>query len=414
MRWILLLALCASLSAHATTLPARLTQIRTKHDLAGVLAARIERGRIVELAASGCAHFADDGKTCDRALSPDDFVRVASISKLVTTVGVMRLVEQGKLDLDTDVSDSLGFPFRNPAFPDVVITPRMLLSHTGSLRDGDAYWVDYPGKLTDLMGAADRFDATHRPGTYFTYTNLNYGVLAQLIEHVSGERFDVYMRRAVFKPLGIQAGYNWSGLEKLPAAQVGTLYRKKKDEDPWMPDGPWVAQIDDFKGAPPKLKGRGYEGDPADYQIGTNGTLFSPQGGLRISLRNLAKLTAYLASTKSPVIEAMTKPVWSYAKIGNVETGNSEDGFYRGYGSGPQLFVGGADAAPQPLPGHFAEAYGLRGGLLFDRKTKKGWIYLITGFSNDPVKGPAADGCVFGGLGPAESDMLCAVWNAKP
>jgi CubicO group peptidase (beta-lactamase class C family) len=415
MRWLaLVVAVCVNLSAQASGLPARLEQIRLKHDLAGVLAARIKDGRIVELAAHGCAHFAGDGKTCERKLSPDDFVRVASISKLVTAVGVMRLVEQGKIDLDKDVSDVLGFPFRNPAFPNVAITARMLLSHTGTLRDGDAYWVDYPGKLTDIMSAASRFDSTHRPGTYFTYTNLNYGVLAQIIERASGERFDVYMQRAVFNPLGIQAGYNWSGLNTLPATAVGTLYRKQKDDGPWTPGGPWIAQIDDFKGTSPKSKGRGYEGDPKGYVVGTNGTLFSPQGGLRISLRNLAKLTAYLARAKSPAIDAMTRPAWSYAKIGGLETGNSEGGFYRGYGSGPQLFAGDAQAAPQPVPGHFADAYGLRGGLLFDRTTKQGWIYLITGFSDDPSKGPAASGCAYPGLGPSEADMLCAVWNARP
>jgi CubicO group peptidase (beta-lactamase class C family) len=411
MRWLVVFLLMAGVSVHASPLSLRLDQIRAKHALAGVLAARIRRGHVVELAANGCAHFAEDGKSCDRKLTPDDFVRVASISKLVTALGVMRLVESGTLDLDADVSGPLGFRFRNPAFPEVVITPRMLLSHTGSLRDGDAYWVDYPGRLSDIMGAAGRFDTLHRPGSYFTYTNLNYGVLAQMIEQVSGERFDRYMQRAVFGPLGVQAGYNWSGLDKLPGSQVGTLYRKQTDDGPWTPDGRWVAQIDNFGNASPKPKGRGYDGDPKGYEIGTNGTLFSPQGGLRISLRNLAKLTAYLANTKSPVIDAMVKPVWSHATIGAAETGNSERGFYRGYASGPQLFLGGSDAVPQPLPGHFAEAYGLRGGLLFDRKSKQGWIYLITGFSDDPANGPAADGCAYPGLGPAEADLLCAVWK---
>jgi CubicO group peptidase (beta-lactamase class C family) len=413
MRWLAGLLFFISLSVHASPLTVRLDQIRIRHDLAGVLAARIQNGRIVELATSGCAHFAEVGKSCDRQLTADDFVRVASISKLVTALGIMQLVKQGKLDLDADVSTSLGFPLRNPAFPQAVITARMLLSHTSSLRDNEAYWVDFPGKLETLMSDPKRFDSQHRPGSYFTYSNLNYGVVAQVIEHVSGERFDDFMQRAVFKPLHLQAGYNWSGLEKLPGNRVATLYRRQKNDGPWQPQGPWVAQIDDFKGSSPILKGRGYEGDPKSYEIGSNGTLFSPQGGLRISLRQLAKLTAYLATTNDPVIEAMTKPVWSYAKIGERETGDSENGFYQAYGSGPQLFLGGAEAVPQPLPGHFADAYGLRGGLLFDRATKRGWIYLITGFSNDPTQGLAVNGCGYPGIGPAEADMLCAVWQGQ-
>ena len=60
--------------------------------------------------------------------------RIASITKLVTALGVMRLVEEGKLDLDEDVGKYLGYRVRNPHFPDVPITLRALLSHTSSLR----------------------------------------------------------------------------------------------------------------------------------------------------------------------------------------------------------------------------------------------------------------------------------------
>ena len=62
-----------------------------------------------------------------RRVTLDDPVRVASISKLVVGVGVMKLVEQGKLDLDGDVSRWLGWNLRNPAFPDRPVTLHMLL-----------------------------------------------------------------------------------------------------------------------------------------------------------------------------------------------------------------------------------------------------------------------------------------------
>ena len=67
--------------------------------------------------------------------------RTASISKVFVALGVMRLVEHGTLDLDRDVSDYLGFPLRNPSYPDTAITLRMLLSHTSSIRDGSAYSI---------------------------------------------------------------------------------------------------------------------------------------------------------------------------------------------------------------------------------------------------------------------------------
>jgi CubicO group peptidase (beta-lactamase class C family) len=78
---------------------------------------------------------AGDAGVAGRAVTIDDPARVASISKLVVAIGVMRLVEQGKLDLDRDVNDYLGWRVRNPAFPDAPITLRALLSHQSGLRD---------------------------------------------------------------------------------------------------------------------------------------------------------------------------------------------------------------------------------------------------------------------------------------
>src|SRR5690606_15275658 len=72
-------------------------------------------------------------KAQGRRVNAGDPVRIASISKLVTTIAVMRLVEAGKLDLDADAGDLLGFPLRNPAFPDQPITLRMLLSHRSKI-----------------------------------------------------------------------------------------------------------------------------------------------------------------------------------------------------------------------------------------------------------------------------------------
>lgn len=78
-------------------------------------------------------------KASRRGVTADDPVRIASISKLVTALGVMRLVDEGKLDLDRDVSDYLGWDLRNPAWPDKPITLRHLLSHQSSLVDGESF-----------------------------------------------------------------------------------------------------------------------------------------------------------------------------------------------------------------------------------------------------------------------------------
>ena len=128
-----------------------------------------------------------------RAVTPDDPVRVASISKLVVAIGVMKLVERGKLDLDGDTSQSLGWSLRNPAFPDRTITLRMLLSHTSSVRDhDDQYAIPLGRTVRTVMAEPTSWDSAHGPGEgYFTYSNLNFPIIASIVEKFTVVRFDI-------------------------------------------------------------------------------------------------------------------------------------------------------------------------------------------------------------------------------
>ena len=92
--------------------------------LAGVVGVVATRDSIVRAEAHGLADIA-----AGRPLETGSVVRVASISKLVVAVAVWRLVEQGKLDLDSDVSRYLGWQLRHPAHPETPVTLRQLLSH---------------------------------------------------------------------------------------------------------------------------------------------------------------------------------------------------------------------------------------------------------------------------------------------
>ena len=118
-----------------------------------------------------------------RAVTPDDPVRVATVSKLVVAIGVMKLAEQGKLDLDRDLAAYLGWKFRNPGFPGQPITLRQLLSHTSSLRDGDdAYVVPLGGSLEQALADPAVWDAAHGPDEhYFAYSNFNFPVIGSVI-----------------------------------------------------------------------------------------------------------------------------------------------------------------------------------------------------------------------------------------
>lgn len=349
--------------------------------------------------AKGCAHFKPESNLCTMAMTPDTVLRVASISKLVTAIAVMQLVEQGKIELDRDASHYLGFVLRNPAFPATPITVAQLLAHNSSIRDGEVYWAAQPYALRDfftpgspLWDKGAHFDHDIGPGQQFVYTNLNYGILGTIVERVSGERFDRYMQQYIFSPLQIAAGYNWSGLEKLPVARRGTVYRFDARTNTWQ------ASIDDFHNGPPRVEVRSLKEGieslapvASDYKIGSNGTLFSPQGGLRISVRGLVRLGTMLAGCgrvddvrilKCETVNNMLTPHWRLEPNGL--NGDSEGGFYTSFGLGVHLVSWRQH--PRVFPGHFGDAYGLRSGLLIDPDTRSVGAYIINGFASDPAK----------------------------
>jgi CubicO group peptidase (beta-lactamase class C family) len=187
------------------------------------VAVTFDRTRIIPVLTEGEAD-----RTTHRLVTADDPVRIASISKLVTALGVMRLVDQGKLDLDRDVSDYLGYRVRNPAYPDRVITLRRLLSHQSSLLDGDElYLIPLGVTVKERLADPRVWDSVHAPGSgWFHYTNLNFPVIASVMERVTGERFDVLMSRLVLKPLKLDACFNWgAGCSAGAFRRAVVLYR---------------------------------------------------------------------------------------------------------------------------------------------------------------------------------------------
>ena len=370
-------------------------------ELAGLAVVVADRHGIVLQQSWGRAVIDAVDPARERPFTAATPARVASISKLVVAVAVMRLVEAGKLDLDRDVSDWLGWRLRNPAFPDVPVTLRQLLSHTAGIEDGPGYRLPLGTTLRAAMTAEHWGPAA--PGQRFSYANLNYGVVATVMEAATRQRFDRLMTRLVLQPLKLDAGYNWSGASDAAVAAAATLYRKGADETAWRPDGPWVAQVDDLHGVRPACP-VAIDGGPCDveaYVAGTNGTLFSPQGGLRISALGLAKIGRLILGRGevdgvrllTPAsVETLTTPIWRGGLDGRGDTYN---GLMRAYAPGMQCLVGDAGAPDQPVAdrdlrwcGHLGEAYGLLGGLWIDRARSRVYVYLITGLGDDPTKWP--------------------------
>lgn len=184
---------------------AAIDEIGAKHK-GNVAFALISSGRVA------ATHFVSKGKPVDG----DSRFQVASMSKWVTAWGVMTLVEAGKLDLDKPVSFYLT-RWKLPAsqFDTNGVTVRRLLSHTAGLTDGLGYAGFKPGvpiqtleeSLTQTADASPGHDGRVRvgaaPGAKFLYSGGGYTLLQLLIEEVSGQSFNDYMKTAVLAPLGM-------------------------------------------------------------------------------------------------------------------------------------------------------------------------------------------------------------------
>jgi CubicO group peptidase (beta-lactamase class C family) len=325
-----------------------------------------------------------------RAVTPDDPARVASVSKLVVAVGVMQLVEAGKLDLDHDVSGYLGWKLRNPAFPDQPISLRLLLNHTSSVREhDDNYVLPLGASLEAAMQDPREWDRAHGPGDhYFSYTNMNFPIVASVVEKVTGERFDKWMRTHVLDPMTIDACYNWPTCSDVAVAHAVELD---------APDGKPLK--DDLHGIAPACPVYVKDGDSCDlttWKPGENGALFSPQGGLRISARGLARVGRMLLNRGtldgvrilSPQsVETMLAPEWRFDGRNGARDGESAT--VCSYGLSAQQ-IPNPGCADDPgtrgasLVGHAGDAYGLRSGLWIDRKRGVGIAYFVTGVPEDP------------------------------
>ena len=322
-------------------------------------------------------------KNWNLPVTSESYFRVASISKIFTAAGYLHLAEQGKISLDEDVSRYLGFRLRNPHYPNSVITSRMLLSHTSSIRDYPTSYVPFKSNVGSFFTSEDCWTRGRTPGTYFSYSNLNFVLLATIMEKVSGQRFDKYITRNVLKPLDIKGSFNLRDFSSSDLQKMGTLYRKTNGET-----GRYYAQIDD---RPIELPDAARL---ANYRPGTNAGIFSPQGGLRISPEGLSHMLQMMMDRgkyqgkqvlQPETVQLMEKQVWKFNPAR--PNGDIDNDAIESYGLALQYFSGTGSTRPVPgrpdfdLIGHLGEAYGFIGGLMWQPGTQNGFVFLQNGFA---------------------------------
>jgi CubicO group peptidase (beta-lactamase class C family) len=318
--------------------------------------------------------------------------RIASVSKLVTAIAVMQLVEAGRLALDADVSQALGFALRHPAHPHAPLTVRMLMSHTSSLRDPDDLLPVAPGQSLEdaLAGAQARAWWAPEPDRgpasgWFQYANTNQVVLGTVVEQLTGRCFDEQVRASVLGPLGIAGGF-------LPArdlapgqeADLATLYRRDA-QGGWMPQGPDRTGVRTAPMWP-----------LADYAPGRNAALFGPQGSMRVSVPGLGRLMRALLAggaldgvriLREETLRAMLEPQWRHDDRPGRANGDTLHGLFRQWGLGMQRFAGGVPGGMRGA-GHLGQAWGLLSGFVFDPEGGGGVVYAMGGTSAEPDQHP--------------------------
>jgi serine beta-lactamase-like protein LACTB, mitochondrial len=133
---------------------------------------------------------------------PTTKFRIGSVSKPLTSAALVRLVEEGKIDLDAPIQRYV------PTFPDkgAVITARMLAGHLGGIRHYKDGEVDSQKHYDTVVGGLERFQndpLVVPPGTKFSYSSYGYNLLSAAIESAAGRPFLQVERELVFEPLGL-------------------------------------------------------------------------------------------------------------------------------------------------------------------------------------------------------------------
>lgn len=357
------LVLCAAFVLSLACLPpasaqgieGRLRALMAEHDTVGLAVVVVRDNAVVYRNSLGWKDR--DGRI---PLEADDVFRIASISKSFAATSVLQLAEQGRLSLDDEVGELIGFPVRNPAYPEHAITLRMLLNHTSSITDGPRY-----GSLDVINPAAgeawrDSY-AERAPGTQYEYSNLGYNMVGTIVERVSGQRFDAYVEAHVLDPLGLHGGYV---PEALDADRFARIYR-------WR-EGDGFARSDQaYAPLGERLDG---------YAMGYDTPMLSPTGGLKISASDLAKyMLMHMNLGEWGGVRVITA---EHARAMQTPTVDVDEN--SGYGLALRT-----DSVLVPgvvLTGHTGSAYGLYSSMFFEPEKKYGFVVITNGTRDVQVR----------------------------
>jgi CubicO group peptidase (beta-lactamase class C family) len=322
------------------------------------------------------------------------FLRIASISKMFTCMALLQLVEEGKIELDRDVNTYLDFKLVNPAYPKVPITIRMLLNHTSTLQDSreilnmakKAIYRDSVNPDKSIPDIRELFKSGNNhflprtlkdekgkiskviPGTYFHYTNLNFVVIAHIIETIEQKPFHEVIRNRLLNRYSIPGGFIVQDLPKNAILSPQYLPKSRR----WIPEA-------DFFEAPYDSIFTSLE----EYVPGRNVLRFSPQAGLRVSSNGLAIFfSSFLSDISMSFIR--TKMFESSWKAESDNNSHQFDNLFKDWGLACHIINERQEPFAEDFPwiGHIGRANGAYTLMYMSPQSQKGIVIFINGKRN--------------------------------
>lgn len=307
------------------------TQFMSTHGIPGATFALAKDGKLVYMRSFGQADLAGTEET-----QPHHLFRIASISKPITSIAIMKLIENGQLALSDKVFGAGGILENHPYLASATITDQRLYDITvQQLLEHSAGWdrgvncvpsptspypwaaghcdpIGFPLHVTQVLGEANpvtepmliRFllekGLDFEPGTQYAYSNIGYLVLGEMIESVSGKSYEVYVKDEILSPIGICDMHIGSNLRENKVEREGEYYG----------NGYQV----------PSLYGTG-QNVPWEYG-GWNLEAMDAHGGWIATARDMVRLlTAVDGFTTRP-------DILSNSSISNMTTGSTQNSSY--------------------------------------------------------------------------------------
>jgi D-alanyl-D-alanine carboxypeptidase len=182
-------------------------------------------------------------------IGPDDRFRIASISKVITAIVVLQLVEAGQLGLDDPVggrlADLVGANVTDPRVD--TITVRQLLSHTGGFASyQSSFFGGRFGSCQEIAADALSRPLSAAPGTDYTYSNLNFCLLGLLVEQIAGRPYEAVVTDRLLAPLGIDEMRMAPTFDSDPTSVIHPSVRGRNYMEALGAAGAWTATPSDL------------------------------------------------------------------------------------------------------------------------------------------------------------------------